>query len=177
MDENCEMSNTFSIKTEKAERVENALKAEKKYKKTAEYKKSYKKPENPEKIVKFTKPEKFGNSSNQNMITKSSCKDVSIILEDKIKNNLINVSALELQAINEFLAILKINNQSEIKKPCHLGERCIVWKCKFDHPDTRIVECFCENNDCDKLHIEQALCKNPGHPDNCQMAHRMKDLY
>lgn len=114
--------------------------------------------------------------------------DVGIILEDKIKNEQIQLTQFELKTIKKFIEGNKLQNkntqrpessqQKREKAPrkCYIGVNCITWMCAFEHPDNRKGECSCKETDCDKLHINQALCKDPFHPDDCTMIHKMAEF-
>ena len=117
------------------------------------------------------------------------CDDIALILKDKINTDAIQLSSLEKKAIDKFITEFshvntplnkKFNkNQAQpqkINKPCRLGDRCVVWLCKYNHPENRKEECECVNNSCKKLHRDQAICKNPNHDDDCKFAHKMIDL-
>jgi hypothetical protein len=114
--------------------------------------------------------------------------DVGIILEDKIKNDQIQLTQFELKTIKKFIEGNKLQNknvqrpessqQKREKSPrkCYIGINCITWMCAFEHPDNRKAECSCKETVCDKLHINQALCKDPFHPDDCAMIHKMSEF-
>jgi hypothetical protein len=112
--------------------------------------------------------------------------DVGIILEDKIKNDQIQLTQFELKTIKKFIEGNKLQNKNSQSLPkqkrentprkCYIGVNCITWMCAFEHPPNRKPECSCKENDCVKLHIKDALCKDPFHPDDCTMAHKMSDF-
>lgn len=110
--------------------------------------------------------------------------DVGVILEDKIANNQITLTKFELKTIKNFIDenknfhLKKSNQQRQEKAPrkCYIGVNCITWMCAFEHPPNRKSECSCKDDNCNKLHITDALCKDPFHPDNCKMAHKMSDF-
>jgi hypothetical protein len=115
------------------------------------------------------------------------CDDISLILKDKINNNKIDISLLERKSIDKFIEMVskRINmiptsqSMSSVGNSagnCSNKNRCIIWNCYRKHPKTRKEECDCNEAKCDKLHQYQAICKNPDHPTNCNMAHNMEEL-
>lgn len=153
-------------------------KAEKKYKKALTNK------ENKPSSYKDNKPSYKDNQFNDTDLLD----DISLILLDT-KNLTPNVfSNIALKKVDKFINKFskKIqadrrnnddyrNTQSE-KKMCNIGDNCIIWYCKYEHSKNRQKECSCDKSNCGRLHSNQALCKNPEHPDNCQMAHNIKEL-
>lgn len=121
------------------------------------------------------------------------CDNISLILKDKITSSKIELSAIEQKIVDNFLNLIdkkKLSKENEQetygnnkfeKRPyneCYSGDNCIIWHCNYNHSDKRKKECSCLNKDntCDGLHAEQALCKDPKHSPNCEMAHRLEDL-
>ena len=141
-------------------------------------------------------------NSNYSAPRYSSHDDVMMILEDKMKNSKIELSRIEEKIISEYLVYVqnrKDNNRDKDqrdnkskgdqrdnrdqrdrpKSTCNVGKQCIVWECIFEHPEDRQPECNCNDNECKKLHRNQALCrktKSRDHPADCDMAHSMEDL-
>jgi hypothetical protein len=147
-------------------------KPEKIVKKHANYKENYKERE---KTLRYNNRSKDTGLSLEKL---DLCDDIILILNDKIKNNQIQLTTFEEKTINKFCEKLKKSAQVpvEVKQTCFTGQSCIVWYCQFNHPDARKKECKCSIDTCDNLHVHQALCKNPKHSDNCTMAHRIQDL-
>lgn len=172
-------------------KAEKNAKLFKKLNKTNEYKNSYK-----------TKENNYNNGSNQgsnhgtydrsnhndasiSLSKLDLCDDLILIIKDKIKNDKIELTLFERKTVNKFITSFEIKEQpnntnqthnSNVPQTCNTGDRCIVWYCKFTHSDARNSECKCSETECDKLHQDQAICKNPGHPDNCKMAHKISEV-
>jgi len=149
-------------------------------------------------VDKIDKIDKKRRSSKNNSFTKNNISiprsnlhnDVGIILEDKIANNQIQLTQFELKTIKKFIEENKLqnknyhqsrdkptnNHQDKGPRKCYIGVNCITWMCAYEHPATRRSECSCKETLCNKLHIKQALCKDPFHPDDCAMAHKMSDF-
>ena len=62
------------------------------------------------------------------------------------------------------------------KGECYHKEWCIIWYCRYIHPEARQEECECTMLKCNKLHKRQAICKNPNHRDGCTMSHTKAEL-
>jgi hypothetical protein len=138
-------------------------KAKKKLQKTLEYKEGYKSKNSSRPV------------ENNNVNRFNTCENLALLLQDKIANNKIEASPFELKFINVFINEF-LNKRQNDKQTCHVGDKCIVWYCRYEHGENRKPECKCVDDKCDKLHVNQALCRNPKHPDNCKMAHRIEEL-
>lgn len=135
-------------------------------------------------------PKNTSSSKNTVSVPKSNLhNDVGIILGDKIKNDQIQLTQFELKTIKKFIEGNKIQNKNcqaqsksnqsnkdKAPRKCYIGVNCITWMCAFEHPPNRKSECSCKENSCKLLHIKDALCKDPFHPDDCGMAHKMADF-
>ena len=152
--------------------------AKKNLKKTLDYKESYKAKERDRAYEKSN----YTRVDSSLVIKLDLCDDIILILKDKIKNDKIQLSSFELKTINKFFKEFDIKESRENKNvtilnsACNVGDKCIVWYCKFTHNKERPSECKCIDKDCNKLHIHLAICKNPNHQDDCKIAHRISDL-
>lgn len=128
------------------------------------------------------------------------CDSMALLLKDKIAADQNLFTTFEMKTVKSFFAEFadrpaqtadnriredstrdnsrrENSNREEPKKiVCKGSDKCIVWKCIFEHPDSRRKECECSEKNCNKLHTWQALCKNPKHPDNCKFAHHIDEL-
>lgn len=116
------------------------------------------------------------------------CNGMVVFLKEKIENKKLEVTPFELLFMDgffkEFTAkpIIKLHGTANSDdtnnaiNTCNNGDNCVVWYCKFLHPNNRKNECKCENPNCPNLHKHQSLCRNPHHRDDCDMAHKMDEL-
>ena len=99
------------------------------------------------------------------------------------KLNSMRLSEYEYKILNDFIwqnkprtNISKRPERSEslfnLDFVCHHSKNCLIWNCKFDHPEGKRSQCSCLDSECKSLHRDQALCRDPNcNRNTCEMHH------
>jgi hypothetical protein len=168
----------------KEEKAAKALKKMQSLKKADVYRESYKNKESQHKTNQY--------QANQMQSDKrfELCKNMVLFIQEKIDNKKIEVTLFETSFLKSFIKeFANANDNTNLNNnphnshnntnndgTCNIGDKCIVWNCRYIHSSSRRSECECIDMACPKLHMRQALCKNPNHDADCKMAHKIQDL-